>query len=108
MESLYTILLHIHIPLLFSFSNRLINKLRKHAGMSTVKVGGQNNLTAFIALENIAKFNKAAQEYGVTESALFQSVDLYECHKGPFLNVINCLNELGFRVGFHFIYWLIF
>ena len=77
---------------------RLINTLRKHAGKPAVKYGCQNNLTAFIALENIATFNKAAQDYGLPETSLFQSVDLYECQKGPFLNVINCLNKLGFQV----------
>lgn len=78
---------------------KFINKLRVAAGMNAVKFGNQNALTAFIAMENIAKFNSAALAYGVPETALFQSVDLYECHKGPFCNVINCLNALGFEAN---------
>ncbi len=54
--------------------------------------------TAFVALENIENFNKGALRYGVPELALFQSIDLHEGHKGPLLNVINCINKLGFVV----------
>ena len=67
--------------------------------MPPIKFNPQNIATAFIALENIAAFNKAAREYGLSENSLFQSVDLYECQKGPFLNVINCINDLGFLVS---------
>ena len=56
-------------------------------------------LTPFQAMENIETFNKAAVGYGLPDAACFQSVDLYEGHKGPFLNVINCLNKLGFLVS---------
>lgn len=79
---------------------KCINKLRVAAGMHAVKYGSsQTALTAFIAMENIAKFNSAVHEYGLPEEALFQSVDLYECQKGPFCNVINCLNLLGFEAN---------
>ena len=82
------------------FTFRLINKLRSSAGMSTIKFCNKNVLTAFIAMENIHCFNKAAGEYGLPETDLFQSVDLYEGSKATFLNVINCLNKLGFEVHF--------
>lgn len=79
---------------------KFINKLRVAAGMPAVKYGSsQTALTAFVAMENISKFNTAAHEYGIPEEALFQSVDLYECQKGPFCNVINCLNILGFEAN---------
>ena len=77
---------------------KMINKLRASAGMKEVKYCS-NALTAFIAMENIATFNKAAGEYGLKDETLFQSVDLYECQKGPFCNVINCLNILGFEAN---------
>ena len=67
-------------------------------GQSPVKFA-EHALTPFQAMENIEQFNKAAQGYGLPEASCFQSVDLYEGHKGPFLNVINCLNKLGFLVS---------
>ena len=77
--------------------SRLINKLRLHAGLSKVKFNNNAN-TAFVAMENIEIFNKGAREYGLPEEQTFQSIDLYEGHKGTMLNVINCLNKLGFKV----------
>jgi hypothetical protein len=76
---------------------RLLNKLRVAAGMSPVKYQ-KNALTPFVALENIEIFNKGTEEYGVEHEGLFQSADLYEAVKGPFIHVINCLNKLGFVV----------
>jgi len=58
-----------------------------------------------VAMSNIENFNNAAKAYGVPTTALFQTPDLYEGRKGPLLNVINCLNQLGFVVRillFHF------
>jgi len=49
-------------------------------------------------MSNIENFNNAAKAYGVPTTALFQTPDLYEGRKGPLLNVINCLNQLGFVV----------
>jgi len=49
-------------------------------------------------MANIENFNNAAKAYGVPTTALFQTPDLYEGRKGPLLNVINCLNQLGFVV----------
>lgn len=77
---------------------KFINKLRVSAGMAETKYC-HNALTGFIAMENIAKFNQSAAEYGLKQEHLFQSVDLYECQKGPFCNVINCLNALGFEAN---------
>lgn len=74
---------------------KLLNKLRTAAGMGPVKYR-PNALTPFVAMENIELFNKGVVEYGVPQEETFQSVDLYEGNKGPFLNVINCLNRLGF------------
>ena len=49
-------------------------------------------------MSNIENFNNAAKAYGVPITSLFQTPDLYEGRKGPLLNVINCLNQLGFVV----------
>jgi len=49
-------------------------------------------------MSNIENFNNAAKAYGVPTTALFQTPDLYEGRKGQLLNVINCLNQLGFVV----------
>ncbi|KAI0214270.1 Transgelin-2 [Lamellibrachia satsuma] len=73
---------------------RLINILRQAVGKSAVKFS-KNAATPFVAMENIESFNRAAQDYGLPETDLFQSVDLYEGHRGPLLNIINCLNRLG-------------
>lgn len=74
---------------------KMITKLRQAAGKSAVKFS-KNACTAFVAMENIESFNKAAVDYGLDSADAFNSVDLYEGVKGPFINVINCLNRLGF------------
>ncbi|ELU08951.1 hypothetical protein CAPTEDRAFT_225727 [Capitella teleta] len=75
---------------------KFICKLRVAAGMDSVKFMA-NAHTPFVAMENISVFNKAAMDYGVEEEATFQSADLYEGQtKGALINVINCLNRLGF------------
>ena len=33
------------------------------------------------------------------ETSIFASADLYEGQKGPFIDAINCLNELGVQVS---------
>lgn len=69
------------------------------AGMEPVKYMA-NAHTPFVAMENISAFNKAAMDYGLEEEATFQSADLYEGQtKGSLINVINCLNRLGFVVS---------
>jgi len=74
---------------------KFICKLRVAAGMEPIKFMAHAH-TQFVAMENISLFNKAAIQYGLPEEASFQSVDLYEGNKAPFLNVVNCLNQLGF------------
>jgi hypothetical protein len=74
---------------------KLINVLLKDARMQPVKFKS-NALTAFVAMENIELFTNAAQRYGLPESDVFQSADLYEGHKAQFVNIINCINSLGF------------
>lgn len=74
---------------------RALNKLRGAKGLSPVKFK-PNAKVAFQAMNNLENFNHGAQEYGVPASALFQTVDLVEGRKAPMLNVINCLNQLGF------------
>ena len=76
------------------YVSSLINILRQAVGMSPIKFS-KNASTPFVAMENIQTFNRAAAEYGLPDTDLFQSVDLYEGHRGPQLNVINCLNRLG-------------
>jgi len=50
----------------------------------------------FVAMGNCENFNKACIEYGLAKEFLFQSTDLWEGRKGPFLNVVNCIHSLGF------------
>jgi len=77
--------------------NRLINKLSKAAGLPATTFNAKAS-SSFVAMSNIENFNNAAKAYGVPTTALFQTPDLYEGRKGPLLNVINCLNQLGFVV----------
>ena len=76
---------------------RLINKLSKAAGLPATTFNAKAS-SSFVAMSNIENFNNAAKAYGVPTTALFQTPDLYEGRKGPLLNVINCLNQLGFVV----------
>jgi len=76
---------------------RLINKLSKAAGLPATTFNPKAS-SSFVAMSNIENFNNAAKAYGVPITALFQTPDLYEGRKGPLLNVINCLNQLGFVV----------
>ena len=50
-------------------------------------------------MTNIENFNKGAQEYGLSKEFTFQSGDLWEVRKGPFLNVLNGVHSLGFVVS---------
>ena len=59
----------------------------------------KNASSRFVATSNMEQFNEAAHFYGVPDTALFQTGDLWEGNKGPFLNVINTLNTLGFVVN---------
>ena len=77
----------------------MINKLLEADGKHPVKFNKVNTASAFVALENIDMFNKGCLEYGVPETNCFVSLDLHEGVKGPFLNVVNCLNKLGFVVS---------
>ena len=73
---------------------KLVNKLT--GGKPKAEFNEKGAGKSFVAMNNIENFNRVAREYGVPESALFQTPDLYEGRKGPLLNVINCLNQLGF------------
>ncbi|XP_063400464.1 transgelin-2-like isoform X6 [Mytilus trossulus] len=53
-------------------------------------------MSPFVAMTNIENFNKGCEQYGLEKEFQFQSGDLWEVRKGPFLNVINCLHSLGF------------
>lgn len=73
---------------------RLMNHLLKQVGQPTVSYRPKAN-TSFVAMANIDTFLSAARLYGVAETSLFGTSDLYEGRKGQFLNVIHCLNQLG-------------
>jgi len=74
---------------------KLINKLLTFAGLPTTTFKAKAT-SSFVAMSNIENFNNAAKEFGVPQTALFQTPDLVEGRKAPMLNVINCLNQLGF------------
>jgi|ERR1711874_60892 len=74
---------------------KLINKLL--ASESKGKVSFQKKVASpFVAMGNMESFNKGCTDYGLSKEFLFQSTDLWEGRKGPFLNVINCIHSLGF------------
>ncbi|CAG5126116.1 unnamed protein product [Candidula unifasciata] len=74
---------------------KLINKLLASEGKN--KVSFQKKVASpFVAMGNIESYNKGAAEYGLSKEFLFQSGDLWEGRKGPFLNVINGIHSLGF------------
>ncbi|XP_076114187.1 myophilin-like isoform X2 [Mytilus galloprovincialis] len=74
---------------------KLINILLKKDGKSPVNFQ-KKVMSPFVAMTNIENFNKGIQDYGVDRESEFQSGDLWEVRKGPFLNVINCISSLGF------------
>jgi len=74
---------------------KFINVLNKFAGKPAQKFTPKAN-SSFVAMANIENFNTGCKDFGVPQTALFQTTDLYEGRKAPMLNVINCLNQLGF------------
>ncbi|KAK6191752.1 hypothetical protein SNE40_003355 [Patella caerulea] len=73
---------------------RFINVLLKSEGKAPIAFQKKCS-SPFVTMTNIENFNKGALQYGLGKEALFQTTDLYESKKGPFLNVINCLHSLG-------------
>jgi len=74
---------------------KLINILLEADKMPKIRFRSKAKM-AFVAMANIESFNLAAEEYGVPTEALFQTNDITDGRKGPMINVINCLNQLGF------------
>jgi len=74
---------------------KLVNKLSSFAGKQSTTFKPKAT-SSFVAMSNIENFNNACKEFGVPQTALFQTPDLYEGRKGPMVNVINCINQLGF------------
>lgn len=77
---------------------KMINKLLVAAGKEPVKYVSPVT-SSFQAMENIESFNHGCIEYGLPPHQTFNTIDLFEAFKGPFLNVINCLNKLGFEAN---------
>jgi len=73
---------------------KLINKLLQSIGMPPIQFRAKV-MSNFMSMGNIEAFTKAAKQYGVPDTSIFQTSDLAEGRKGPLLNVINCLNVLG-------------
>lgn len=74
---------------------KLINKLLKADGQQPIQFQ-KKVMSPFVAMTNIENFNKGCMQYGLEKESTFQSGDLWEIRKGPFLNVINGLHSLGF------------
>jgi len=74
---------------------KLINKLNASAGKPAQSFKPKAT-SSFVAMANIENFNTGCKDFGVPSTALFQTTDLYEGRKAPMLNVVNCLNQLGF------------
>lgn len=71
--------------------------MREASGMPAIKFQG-NAHVPLVAQDNIDSFTKGAVEYGLPSSFAFNSIDLYEAHKGTFYNVMRCLDQLGVEV----------
>ena len=82
----------------FVFFFRLINKLLKADGKSAIQFQ-KKVMSPFVAMTNIENFNKGCLDYGLSKEFTFQSGDLWEVRKGPFLNVLNGIHSLGFVVS---------
>lgn len=74
---------------------KMINKLLKADGKSTITFQ-KKVMSPFVAMTNLENFNKGCMDYGMAKEFTFQSGDIWEVRKGPFLNVLNCLHSLGF------------
>lgn len=79
---------------------KMINKLLAAVGKKPVKYCSPVT-SSFQCMENIENFNHGCIEYGLPETNTFNTIDLFECFKGPFLNVVNSLNDLGFEANKH-------
>lgn len=77
---------------------KLVNKLFEADGKEKVPYKAKAGMS-FAQMENIGKFTQACEKYGVPGSCLFETVDLHEGNKASFVNVINCLNTLGFTAN---------
>ena len=75
-----------------------MNKLLKADGQQPITFQ-KKVMSPFVAMTNIENFNKGCMQYGLEKESTFQSGDLWEIRKGPFLNVINGLHSLGFVVS---------
>ena len=88
-----------YLKLTKCFYFRLLNKLLTADEKDQIKFNAVNTSTAFVALENIENFTKAAPSYGVQTNFMFVNSDLYEGLKGPFVGVVQCLHQLGIIVS---------
>jgi len=77
---------------------KFINKLLKSEGKEAVKFTAMAK-TSFQGMDNVENFLTGAKLYGLPETDIFNSIDLVEGNKAPMLNVINCLNRLGFKAN---------
>lgn len=77
---------------------RLINKLLKADGKAPIQFQ-KKVMSPFVAMTNIENFNNGCLQYGLSKEFTFQSGDLWEVRKGPFLNVLNGIHSLGFVVS---------
>jgi len=77
---------------------KLVSKLLVADGKAKVSFSAKAK-TAFAAMANVENFNKGCIEYGIKQASTFQTVDLTDGRKGPFVNVIDCLGSLGFQAN---------
>ncbi|ESO97531.1 hypothetical protein LOTGIDRAFT_228200 [Lottia gigantea] len=73
---------------------KFINKLLKSEGKAPVSFQ-KKCASPFVFMTNVENFNKGAETYGLKKEDCFQTTDLTEPRKGPFLNVVNSLHSLG-------------
>lgn len=73
---------------------KLVNKLMISDNMPKIRYRARVN-SGFVAMSNFENFLDGAKRYGVNEMSLFEPSDVYEGRKGPLINAIFCLNQLG-------------
>jgi len=67
----------------------------------SIKKWSKNSKQPFMLMENIAKFLKAIEDYGVMKQDLFQTVDLYEAQNmSQVLTTLRKLSTVALSKGF--------
>lgn len=82
-----------------------MNTLRDAIGLGALKIERTTSRIPSMAaakhMDNIGRFLKAAEEYGIKAEDLFQTADLYEGSRAQMVNVVNGLHAVGLKANAH-------